>query len=94
MKKYTNIILSVFLLLLSFEKDALPLFKQYCILCHNENTGGRMRNFLKYEVAVEFKDSIKAKLLDQSMPLPGARINMPEEDRQILIDWIDQGANP
>ena len=92
----TMIVLSILLLLLEFAnaettytKDAKPIFKNRCALCHNEYMPDR--NWLNYDQAFKHRSMIKAKMLDRSMP-PGNSTGMTEDERKIIIKWVDDGG--
>jgi hypothetical protein len=83
---------------MTYEKDALPIFNQYCSKCHNNSTGesldpkNKLHNWLSYKVAFYFKDLIPEKMDKKIMPPPWANIEMPDEARQILVSWVKHGG--
>ena len=73
---------------LTYENDALPIFKSRCIKCHNEKTPGR--NWLKYDDAFRKRIMIRYRIKSKLMPPKPNPIT--DEEREILIKWVDQGA--
>jgi uncharacterized membrane protein len=73
----------------TYTKDAKPIFKERCAMCHNENMPEK--NWMDYNQAFKKKDLIKIKMMDKSMP-PGNSTNMTEKERQIVINWVDGGG--
>lgn len=72
---------------ISYQKDILPIIQLRCAMCHNNSTPER--NWLDYKTAFNKKDSIKLRLENRSMPLG---ITMLESERQLMIEWVKQGA--
>jgi len=83
---------AILLLLLSsnptYTKDIKPIFKSRCKICHNKYSPDR--NWMNYDKAYEKRALIKLRIENKSMP-PG---DMPitDEERQLIIKWIDTGA--
>ena len=74
----------------TYTKDAKPIFEKHCSQCHNANWPDK--NWLDYETAKKNKDKIKDRaVLQKSMP-PGNPTNMTDKERDILKQWIDEGA--
>src|SRR5438128_1056537 len=81
-----------------FEKDVAPLFNKYCTGCHS---GPRPQS----DVTLKFKDEAEARgkattddefwskveteLSTRQMPPPQARNKPTDEERALLVDWID-----
>lgn len=70
----------------TYTKDAQPVFKNRCSRCHDYMSG---RNWMKYEDAVSHKEAIKTKMTDKTMP---PDVPMPQSERDILINWVNDGA--
>lgn len=75
---------------LTYTKDTKPIFEQRCSQCHNSTWPDK--NWMDYETAKKNKNAIKIKVKDQLMP-PGNMTNMTTQERDIMIKWVDQGAN-
>jgi uncharacterized membrane protein len=69
-------------------KDVQPILEKRCAGCHVSPTG--TLDFADYETAVRFKDDILLKVVElRSMPLYR---RMPESERQLIRQWIEQGC--
>jgi uncharacterized membrane protein len=73
----------------TYTKDAQPIFKSRCSVCHNEYMPDK--NWMDYKIAFGKKDLIKAKMIDKSMP-PGNSTNITDDERKTLIKWADDGG--
>ena len=73
---------------LTYTKDALPIFQARCSKCHHARTPGR--NWLNYEDAFRKRIMIKFRIKTKAMPPRGNPIT--DEEREILMKWVDQGA--
>jgi uncharacterized membrane protein len=74
---------------ITYTKDVKPIFERRCSQCHNANWPDK--NWLDYNKAKENKDKIKIKVKDKTMP-PGNSTEITEEERNIIIQWVDDGA--
>jgi len=70
----------------TYNKDAKPIFKNRCSQCHDYVQD---KNWQKYGDAFKYKDTIKLKMITKEMPQGQ---DMPQEERDILIKWVDTGA--
>ena len=70
----------------TYTRDAKPIFKNRCAKCHDYIVG---KNWQNYSDAFKWKDFIKFKMISKEMP-PGE--DMPQEERDTLIRWVDTGA--
>lgn len=73
---------------LTYSKDILPIIKNRCAMCHNSGTPDR--NWLDYNTAYKKRASIKLRLENRTMPIG---ITMLDSERQMMINWVNQGAN-
>jgi|SRR4051812_40080133 uncharacterized membrane protein len=73
---------------LSFEQDVLPITQNRCVACHNASTHGR--NWLDYQETYAKRFLIKQRILDRTMPSGG--FPMLDIERNIIVEWINQGA--
>jgi uncharacterized membrane protein len=68
-----------------------PLFEKYCTLCHNENSGPVMPNWLQYDIVVLKKDALLDRLfVKMDMPMQG----MPaptDSEKELIHQWILKG---
>ena len=72
---------------LTYSVDIRPIFQQRCIQCHNSGP----LNWMEYENAFRYKDQIRDRVWNnRSMP-PGGFIT--EQERLLIRNWVDQGAN-
>jgi uncharacterized membrane protein len=70
-------------------KDVRPIFEKRCAQCHSSNWPDK--NWMDYETAKKHKNHIKHRVSDQSMP-PGNATGLTEEERKMIIDWVDGGG--
>lgn len=73
----------------TYTKDVRPIFENRCFSCHN----GRIPSLLdlsKYEAAYEKRSAIKSRVETKSMPPGGG--GMTQDERDIIIKWVNQGA--
>ena len=70
----------------TFTKDIQPIFERNCAQCH-DSMGEK--NWQVYENVYKYKDKIKEKVITKKMPMGRS---MPDEDREAIVQWIDQGA--
>ncbi len=71
----------------SYQLDARPIFQEWCVSCHFENSG--YSDFAKYNEVYITRRSVREYVQSGYMPL-GEK--MDEEDIKVLVEWIDQGA--
>jgi uncharacterized membrane protein len=73
---------------LSYESDVRPIMTRRCEKCHNGTN--QLPNILKYEVAFQLREEIKARVSgDRSMPKYG---QITESERNTIKRWVEQGA--
>jgi len=90
---------------LTFEKDVLPVFTQYCFTCHGQSSpqlGLDLRTFAStlrgsHNGPVITKGSPEKSLLFQkisskAMPPPAFKQTMPDAQAEIIRKWIADGA--
>jgi len=70
----------------TYTQDIKPIFQNRCSRCH-DYLGDK--NWQVYQNAYTHRDMIKVKMLDKSMP-PDTSI--PQEERDLIVKWIDKGA--
>jgi len=78
---------------ISFQEDIRPLFEKRCMMCH-KYTLHRIQ-WTEYDESMQYVNS--GQLLErvwnlQDMPPPG--MEMTEEERELVKDWIEGGAPP
>ncbi len=71
-------------------QDVLPVFEATCQTCHHKFSGPSMPNWLVYETSYNYKDSLKRRLTERTMPPRG--FSMTDKDRLTVLAWIDSGA--
>ncbi len=76
-----------------FEPTARSIFDQRCSLCHN---GTALRSWTNYQNAFSARDEIARRITlpdghSQKMP-PGNATGMTDEERRIIVEWVEQGA--
>src|SRR5688572_30160120 len=90
---------------MTFEKDVLPVFTQYCFTCHGQSSpqlGLDLRKFAttmrgSHNGPVIVKGSPEQSLLFQkvsakAMPPPAFKQTMPDAQIEIIRKWISDGA--
>lgn len=75
--------------ILTYKKDILPIMINKCSMCHNEKLP--QLNWMVYNVAYNKRDSIKLRLLNRSMP-PAYTAPLLDNERELVLNWINQGA--
>lgn len=70
----------------TYTKDIKPIFKNRCSKCHDYMQD---KNWQVYENAFKYKEVIKAKMISKEMPMGE---DMPQEERNLIIKWVDTGA--
>ena len=71
-------------------EEVKPIFQKHCTQCHNTNWPDK--DWTNYDIIFKNKDKIKLRLSNNTMP-PGNFTKMTKEERNLLIKWIDDGAN-
>lgn len=87
--KYLLILLfatNVFASDLTYTKDIKPIFKNRCSMCHDYMGD---KNWQVYSNAYEKRLLIKQKVASKEMPQGR---DMPQEERDKIVKWVDQGA--
>lgn len=81
--------LSIFFLSLNptYKKDIKPIFANRCSKCHDSMYN---RNWQRYQDAYRYRSQIKQEMMTKGMPLGQ---NMPQPERDLIVKWIDTGAN-
>lgn len=74
---------------ITYTKDIQPIFQDKCVLCHNSSMPDK--DWMNYELAFKNKDKIKKRLEERTMP-PGNVTQMTEEERKLVIQWVDEGG--
>ena len=89
--------------LISFKTDVLPILESRCIKCHGGDKTEAKLNLTSYKglmagaekgVVVVASDAAKSKLiqLTQSGKMPKRSAKLLPDQLQILVDWVNQGA--
>ena len=73
---------------LSHKKDIVPIVEKRCAMCHDVMPE---RNWKLYKDAFNKKDAIKLRLSNKTMPVG---VPMPDNERALMIEWVNQGAKP
>jgi uncharacterized membrane protein len=75
----------------TYEKDALPIFKNRCSMCHNSAMMPD-KNWLDYDIAKNKSDIIlKRAWINKDMP-PGNSTGITDQERETLKNWVNDGA--
>ena len=70
-------------------KDVAPIFEKRCYGCHANASTGSI-NWSDYKTVFEMREQIYLKVvLLKSMPM---YTKMPQDERNLIKLWIDQGA--
>lgn len=73
---------------LTYTKDIYPIFKNRCSLCHNDNWADH--NWLNYDIAYKNREKIKNRVwIKRDMPASGT---ISDKEREMVKDWVDEGA--
>lgn len=72
----------------SYLKDIKPIFEKSCIACHGK--GSPKGNWLDYPTAFSKKELIKSRVFTKKDMPQG--IDLPEDKRKLIADWVDKGA--
>jgi mono/diheme cytochrome c family protein len=85
----------------SYHADAKALLEKYCVSCHGgepsnnapaEFTLGIYEDIGQLKGAFSSASRIKVRIEDGTMPPKSADLPLPEEDKAILVEWINGGA--
>jgi mono/diheme cytochrome c family protein len=74
---------------LTYTKNVRPILKQHCAQCHNKRVLPHL-DWGTYPTAFKFRNSIKNRVRNKSMPPGGG--NITDEGRVVILKWILQGA--
>jgi hypothetical protein len=72
--------------------DVAPIVERRCLVCHNGR--GPHWPLTSYGHVADWQDTIRAAMLDCSMPPAEAALPMPLEERIALLHWVRCGALP
>jgi len=76
----------------SYQKDALPIFQDRCSQCHNANSAPQP-NWLDYDTAKSKKDRILDRVYTKKdMPPFGNVTKITDQEREVLKNWVEEGA--
>ncbi len=70
--------------------DVAPVFESRCVICHSGTWEGPWP-LNDYGHVADWQDSIRANLLDCSMPPPDAGVPITLEERLAILTWIRCG---
>ena len=70
----------------TYTQDIQPIFIVRCMECHAYIQG---KNWMDYNQAFEWRDSIRAKVMTKEMPMGR---DMPQAERDLIIKWVETGA--
>ena len=70
----------------TYTKNIQPIFKNRCSICHDHY---RELNWQVYENAFNHRLQIKDRVKTKQMPMGR---EMPQEERDLIIKWVDTGA--
>lgn len=80
---------------ITYTNDIKPILDNNCIRCHSSEKQGAERNGAppdvnldKYETVVDVAERANAKIQSGTMPPTGG---LPEEERNLFQQWLDQG---
>jgi hypothetical protein len=71
--------------------DVSPIFQNICVQCHNGMIGGPWP-LMQYQHVADWRDLVRAMVIDCSMPPPDAGVPMTDEERIAILTWILCGA--
>lgn len=74
--------------LVYWQKDVRPLMVLYCSKPGCHVNGGIRGDFSDYDVAAEFSERIKERVVTRSMPLVGS---MQGAEIKLVVCWVEQG---
>lgn len=67
--------------------DVAPVFQARCVPCHYGAPGGPWP-LLQYSHVADWYDTVRAFVLDCSMPPPDGGISMTDSEREAILTWI------
>jgi hypothetical protein len=73
--------------------DVTPVLAERCTVCHYGGVGGPWP-LLEYHQVADWRDSVRAMLLDCTMPPPDSGVSMSDDERLAILTWIACGALP
>lgn len=76
---------------LTYAEHIKPFFEKYCSLCHNENSGTLMPNWLQYDIVVLKKDALLDRVVNKKNMPPEGMMAPSLEERELLNLWIQKG---
>jgi len=72
--------------------DVMPILAERCLSCHDGT--GEQWPLLSYSHVALWNNQIRESMLHCTMPPSDAGIDMPTEEREALLMWIDCGFEP
>jgi hypothetical protein len=72
--------------------DIAPVVQRRCLVCHDGR--GPHWPLTSYQHVADWQDTIRATMLDCSMPPAEAALPMPLEERMALLHWVRCGVLP
>ena len=75
----------------TYNANIHPLFQKYCASCHGD--GSDAGNLLDYATAYSMKNAILSAVVgDHSMPMGSAGKKITEDERNLIGQWVKDGA--
>jgi uncharacterized membrane protein len=74
----------------TFKKDILALIQNRCSLCHSQNSG--LPFWEDFSTLLANIDKVNQRVVVKKDMPRGNATNMTEEEREILAQWIEDGA--
>lgn len=74
----------------TYVADIEPIMQSRCVGCHYGEIGGPWP-LTSYGHVTDWRDTIRAAMLDCSMPPPEEEVAMPLSERQRILEWIRCG---
>lgn len=71
-------------------KDVKPILEKKCGECHGSNWPEK--NWSDEKITKQNSSKIKERLQNKTMP-PGNFTELSEEQRKLIIKWVEDGAN-
>jgi len=68
--------------------DVEPIFQERCVICHLGAQSGGPWALTSYSHASMWSDLIRGAMLSCAMPPSDAGIDMPDEERELILAWI------
>jgi hypothetical protein len=72
--------------------DIAPIVERRCLTCHDGR--GPHWPLTSHQHVADWQDTIRAAMLDCSMPPAESAMTMPLEERMALLYWVRCGALP